>query len=330
MVRGRTIDETLPLTRSLTIQREYRARKAAKIKTLEESNSRLADENAALRAEIADLKCRVRDPTALTISQLAVVEAARREVESALGRLYEVQQMAIATNGGGVGVGTGAEAVSGGLGVALAPPGGSGRSNMANHRNSFGSMLAPGTPMHRPESSHSHARGTHPVASPSLSTAGSDVSLMGYSDSSVASFASMSNHPSASAPVSGLGPGSAPDAASALALAQAQAHAHAHGQPIPMFDPNCCGGLFDCSTLPVSGLRAVPGQVQHHQPQQLQQQQPQHAMNHFRAQTPRRGSDYAQAQMPNGKAHAIEDPQAEGDPSCCYGVVDCEPKEIDM
>jgi hypothetical protein len=31
MVKGRSIDESLPLTRSLTLQREYRARKAAKI-----------------------------------------------------------------------------------------------------------------------------------------------------------------------------------------------------------------------------------------------------------------------------------------------------------
>jgi hypothetical protein len=54
--------------------------------------------------------------------------------------------------------------------------------------------------------------------------------------------------------------------------------------------------------------------------------------NSFRAQTQttRRTSDYAQAQMPNGKVHATEDTQAEGDSSCCYGVVDCEPKEIDM
>ncbi|RSH95870.1 hypothetical protein EHS25_000963 [Saitozyma podzolica] len=56
MVRASTVEERLQLTRWLIIQREYRARKAAKIKNLEESNARLSTENVALMAEIANLK----------------------------------------------------------------------------------------------------------------------------------------------------------------------------------------------------------------------------------------------------------------------------------
>lgn len=76
MVRGRSIDKTLPNTRALTQQRDYRARKAARQvrlqpevavpcswltrqADLEEENRRLKVENARLAVENAALRCRL-------------------------------------------------------------------------------------------------------------------------------------------------------------------------------------------------------------------------------------------------------------------------------
>ncbi|OJA17843.1 hypothetical protein AZE42_03316 [Rhizopogon vesiculosus] len=52
MVRGRKKDLTVPPTRQLTLQRDYRARKARYISELEERCSRAEEENVRLRREL--------------------------------------------------------------------------------------------------------------------------------------------------------------------------------------------------------------------------------------------------------------------------------------
>lgn len=52
MVRGRKKNLTVPPTRQLTLQRDYRARKAQYLSELEERCSRAEEENARLRREL--------------------------------------------------------------------------------------------------------------------------------------------------------------------------------------------------------------------------------------------------------------------------------------
>lgn len=56
MARGRAPNLSLPPTRALTQQRDYRARKAARIAYLEESNAELTKQVEELKAEMADLR----------------------------------------------------------------------------------------------------------------------------------------------------------------------------------------------------------------------------------------------------------------------------------
>ncbi|RSH82938.1 hypothetical protein EHS25_005647 [Saitozyma podzolica] len=97
MGRGRSIDNRLPLTRSLIIQRAYRAQKSAKVKHLEEESARLTAENTALRAEIGYLQDRIGGASSHSLSSRTVLDAARRELENALGRLNEAKRMARGT-----------------------------------------------------------------------------------------------------------------------------------------------------------------------------------------------------------------------------------------
>ncbi|RSH76541.1 uncharacterized protein EHS24_005530 [Apiotrichum porosum] len=90
MPRGRSIDRTLPPTRSLTAQRDYRARKVAKQRDLEDSVAQLTAENAALRAEVADLRARVAQPDCLVPSQLDAVASAQAQLMAALHQLEGV------------------------------------------------------------------------------------------------------------------------------------------------------------------------------------------------------------------------------------------------
>lgn len=102
MPRGRSKDTTLPLTRQLTAQRDYRARKAAKLvrsallsptndqQGLQEQVDRLSAENAALVAEVKNLRAKLGDPERLTAAQEAAVTAARNEMMQAVRRLESV------------------------------------------------------------------------------------------------------------------------------------------------------------------------------------------------------------------------------------------------
>lgn len=56
MTRGRKKDLTIPPSRALTQQRDYRARKALYLSELENKCQRLQEENEELRAEVAALR----------------------------------------------------------------------------------------------------------------------------------------------------------------------------------------------------------------------------------------------------------------------------------
>ncbi|WVR04884.1 hypothetical protein IAU60_001896 [Kwoniella sp. DSM 27419] len=83
MVRGRSIDRSLPPSRALLTQREYRARKADELKRLGDTVDELRKENMQLREEILVLgaavgvQCRCR----------AAVQEARRNLRDALDAL---------------------------------------------------------------------------------------------------------------------------------------------------------------------------------------------------------------------------------------------------
>jgi len=62
MTRGRKKDLTIPPTRSLTQQRDYRARKANYVSELETHCRKVEEENAELRKELADVRARLANP----------------------------------------------------------------------------------------------------------------------------------------------------------------------------------------------------------------------------------------------------------------------------
>ncbi|KAF9061567.1 hypothetical protein BDP27DRAFT_327076 [Rhodocollybia butyracea] len=60
MVRGRKRDVSAPLTRSLVLQRDYRARKAKYISDLESRCHKLETDKEMLSKEVEDLKSKLR------------------------------------------------------------------------------------------------------------------------------------------------------------------------------------------------------------------------------------------------------------------------------
>ncbi|WVQ98387.1 hypothetical protein IAU59_005510 [Kwoniella sp. CBS 9459] len=87
MVRGRSMDKTLPPSRSLTVQRHYRARKADRLRELENAVQDLSQENIALKAELAKLK---EEKEAGTCKCGDRVSDVRSHLEKALGHLEEI------------------------------------------------------------------------------------------------------------------------------------------------------------------------------------------------------------------------------------------------
>lgn len=65
MARGRKKDLTIPTTRSLVQQRDYRARRALYVANLEERCQKVEEENAQLRKELAEARDRLANPAAL-------------------------------------------------------------------------------------------------------------------------------------------------------------------------------------------------------------------------------------------------------------------------
>lgn len=62
MTRGRKKDLTIPPTRSLTQQRDYRARKANYVSELESHCRKVEEENAELKKELVDVRARLANP----------------------------------------------------------------------------------------------------------------------------------------------------------------------------------------------------------------------------------------------------------------------------
>jgi hypothetical protein len=65
MTRGRKKDLTIPPTRSLVQQRDYRARKASYIASLEERCRKVEEENAHLKKELMHMRAQLLTPAAL-------------------------------------------------------------------------------------------------------------------------------------------------------------------------------------------------------------------------------------------------------------------------
>ena len=64
MTRGRKKDFTIPPTRNLVQQRDYRARKARYLSDLEERCKSAEEENVRLRKELAETKARLNSTSA--------------------------------------------------------------------------------------------------------------------------------------------------------------------------------------------------------------------------------------------------------------------------
>ena len=62
MTRGRKKDLTIPPSRSLVQQRDYRARKASYIASLEERCRKVEEENAHLREELRRMRAQLSIP----------------------------------------------------------------------------------------------------------------------------------------------------------------------------------------------------------------------------------------------------------------------------
>lgn len=65
MARGRKKDMTIPPTRSLVQQRDYRARRALYVAELEERCRKTEEENFQLRKELAEARERLVNPAVL-------------------------------------------------------------------------------------------------------------------------------------------------------------------------------------------------------------------------------------------------------------------------
>lgn len=65
MTRGRKKDLTIPPSRTLVQQRDYRARKANYVAGLEERCRKAEEENASLRRELAEARARLVNPALL-------------------------------------------------------------------------------------------------------------------------------------------------------------------------------------------------------------------------------------------------------------------------
>jgi hypothetical protein len=72
MTRGRKKDLTIPPSRTLVQQRDYRARKANYVASLEERCRNAEEENATLRRELAEARARLVNPALLLPETVSV------------------------------------------------------------------------------------------------------------------------------------------------------------------------------------------------------------------------------------------------------------------
>ncbi|KAJ6550281.1 hypothetical protein B0H19DRAFT_187804 [Mycena capillaripes] len=98
MTRGRKKDVNIPPTRTLTLQRDYRARKTQYVADLEARCKAAEEENARLRQELAFLRQQGRSPAAL--SPAAASALLRDNLSAAASSLSHFIQVALALPGG--------------------------------------------------------------------------------------------------------------------------------------------------------------------------------------------------------------------------------------
>ncbi|KAF8971040.1 hypothetical protein BDZ97DRAFT_1914080 [Flammula alnicola] len=96
MTRGRKKDLTIPPTRSLTQQRDYRARKATYIASLEERCRKAEEENDQLRKELAQTRARLANPVLLLPETAEASEELMHNLAMASASLTKFQQLAFA------------------------------------------------------------------------------------------------------------------------------------------------------------------------------------------------------------------------------------------
>ncbi|KDR75337.1 hypothetical protein GALMADRAFT_227000 [Galerina marginata CBS 339.88] len=96
MTRGRKKDLTIPPTRSLVQQRDYRARKANYIASLEERCRKAEEENIELRNELMQAKGRLANPAVILPETVEASQELMHNLALATASLSKFQQLAFA------------------------------------------------------------------------------------------------------------------------------------------------------------------------------------------------------------------------------------------
>ncbi|KAJ7695389.1 hypothetical protein B0H17DRAFT_1198628 [Mycena rosella] len=99
MTRGRKKDATIPPTRTLTLQRDYRARKAQYVADLEARCKAAEDENVRLRKEL-ELARQGVSPSALTPEAIQASAHLRNILTAASASLSHFMQVALPSSHG--------------------------------------------------------------------------------------------------------------------------------------------------------------------------------------------------------------------------------------
>jgi len=94
MTRGRKKDLTIPPTRALTQQRDYRARKAHYLSELEDRCRHLEDENSALQQELRALKAGLPVATPVDPQLMSASSELMRDLSAASSALQRFQNLA--------------------------------------------------------------------------------------------------------------------------------------------------------------------------------------------------------------------------------------------
>ncbi|PPQ98447.1 hypothetical protein CVT24_004126 [Panaeolus cyanescens] len=93
MTRGRRKDLTIPPTRSLVQQRDYRARKAHYINSLEERCRKVEEENARLKEELQEARALIANPALLLPETAEASSELMHHLALASASLSKIQQL---------------------------------------------------------------------------------------------------------------------------------------------------------------------------------------------------------------------------------------------
>jgi len=98
MTRGRKKDLTIPPSRTLVQQRDYRARKANYVASLEERCHKAEEENATLRRELAEARARLVNPALLVPETAQASSELLNNLRAATASLSKFQELAFASS----------------------------------------------------------------------------------------------------------------------------------------------------------------------------------------------------------------------------------------